>query len=96
MEDGEVEEGEITDSGDEEVGQIKASDDGGSSKSSYVAPDPLPRPNNPAMSYRAPQEPCSRAHTFRESPRLGGDDSDDADSELSDDGGYISGKKRKL
>ena len=55
MEDGEVEEGEITDSGDEEVGQIKASDDGGSSKSSYVTPDPLPQPNNPAMSYRAPQ-----------------------------------------
>ena len=55
MEDGEVKEGESTDSGDEEVGQIKASDDGGSSKSSYVAPDPLPRPNNPAMSYRAPQ-----------------------------------------
>ena len=55
MEDEEVEEGGSTDSGDKEVGQIKASDDGGSSKSSYVAPDPLPRSNNPAMSYRAPQ-----------------------------------------
>ena len=58
MDASEVEDGEITDSGDEEVGQIKASDDGSSKSSSYVAPDPLPRPTNPAMSYRAPQGLC--------------------------------------
>jgi len=84
MEGGEVEEGEKTDSGDEEVGQIKASDDGGSSKSSYVAPDPLPRPNNPAMSYRAPQAIERGVESYVPSGESRTVDFDEFDAELSE------------